>query len=619
MNRLIFSTILLFTIIGNIYGRVINFRLLAFANKVTVSYEGKTVEMIRVDNYSSVFGASAICPDDEFEYTYTVDGVPEGFVRTLEKNTLTTHNEFFGRKDTIMKLKGMGYPEDKPLWNRSIGKTALFDDSYIPTVIIDEGSRDFFITGNDTWTLGRFTLVLKDEIFTEENVPTKAQNRYQDKFQWRVKLVNKIHKRRVFKFRASTDDPTFFRQPLYGDMVAAIGNPVHNQVICRTYLSDGTPIGLYLMIEVTSSKSFIKSQFYGDAQTQKVNVPEDTGLGYILDCSTGADFKKGGPFSAFQYSVGEDNKKIEYLTNAMHELDVNDEEAVKKFSREWFDLDVFFRALAMEYLTGDWDSYWMQTTNFVMYDAPEESTSTTYKFYFIDQDFDLTFGIGLSDKVNLYGDAFPSQSYKTLVDREWKITEEDTVNREAIDMFLRGGYTTTMFENHLIDIVKHVFNPVAAGRRIEEYVRRYTDEVEWDYNIDRLHIASDPLRERYVWNMNDYYENLGDTQKVSVEWGLKQWITMRATAVASEFNFKWDEEPLDPIEKFKNVESVATDTTDTSTSTDTSSSVQPSSYKETTKKANSKSSKNGALSSVAINLTFLITMTISSVIISFFL
>jgi len=89
----------------------------------------------------------------------------------------------------------LGYPKDKPRWTRSIGKTEVFDESYIPTIIVDETSKDYFITGNDTWTLGRFTMILKDEIFTETNVPSKAQNRFEDKFQWRVRLQNSIHKR----------------------------------------------------------------------------------------------------------------------------------------------------------------------------------------------------------------------------------------------------------------------------------------------------------------------------------------------------------------------------------------------------------------------------------------
>jgi len=573
MNNLWLSVILTFTLIIGGFGRVVSFNLITFGKEVTVTFNGKTLPMILVNDYAPVYSLSGICPDEEFEYTYEVDGKSEGFTRKLAVGELTTHNEFFGRKKTLSPMKGMGYPADKPRWTRSIGKTDVFDDSYIPTIVIDEGSRSKFVEAPDAFTIGRFTMILKDEVFTEKEVEAKTQNRYHDKFQWRVKLENKIHKRKVFKFRANPDDPTFLRQALYGDMVAAAGNPVHNQVIVRVYLRDGTPIGLYLMIEVTSSKSFIKSQFYGNETTGKINVPE-TGLGFPLDCSTGADFIQGSDFSSFKYSEGENNKKIKYLTDAMHELDVNDEEEVRKFSKKWFDLDIFFKALAFEYLTGHWDSYWMYTSNFVMYDAPEESTKKTYKYYFIDQDFDQTFGIGLSKSVNHYGEDFPSQSYKTLVDRIWNIkgAESDGPNRAAIDIFLRGGVTTKMFEQHLIDIVKHIFNPVALGRRIDQYVSRYTDEIKWDYRSKRIHTAYISNRGNYTWTIQDFRENIDDTPKSSVEWGLKQWIKMRAKAVAKEFDFEWDSEPLDPIlPVVPTVNNTITNSTNTNNTNNTSS------------------------------------------------
>ncbi|KAL6621047.1 coth protein-domain-containing protein [Neocallimastix sp. 'constans'] len=548
MNCLLYSSFLLLLIIGPSFERVVEFKLLAFGNQVSVTFNGNTINMSPVDDYSRVYSASANCPDEEFQYSYNVDGVSEGFMRTLLKDQITTHNEFYGRKDTVSILKGLGYPDDKPKWTRSIGKTPVFDDSYIPTVIIDNGSREYFVTGNDTWTLGRFTIVLKDEIYTETNVPSKAQNRYEDKFQWRIKLENKIHKRKVFKFRSNPNDPVFYRQQLYGDVLHAIGNPVHNHIVVRTYLYDGTPLGLYLMIEVTSSNSFLKTQFYGTPGTEKVEVPP-TGLGIPLDCNMGSDFTLGGPFDTFKAQDGQSNERIRYLTEAMHSLNVNDENAVKEFNEKWFDLDIFLKAMAMEYLTGHWDSYWMYTTNFVMYDAPEESTQNTFKYYFLDQDFDLTFGISLSDKVNLWEDEFPFQSYKTLVERSWNVSESVKPNREAINIFLRGGITTTMFENHLIDIVKHVFNPVALGRRIDEYIHRYSPEIEWDYSIERLHIGSDPNKYRYVWTIADYYENLEETPKISTRWGLKQFIEMRAEAVANEFKFEWDSVPLDSKEE----------------------------------------------------------------------
>ncbi|ORX43450.1 hypothetical protein BCR32DRAFT_298677 [Anaeromyces robustus] len=548
MNCFLFISILLLSIIGQVFGRIVTFSLISFGNQVSVTFQGKTLEMKPIDDFSNVFAVSTNCPDEDIQYSYTVDGTTEGFQRVLKKGELQTYNEFFEREETIKPLIGMGYPDDKPQWTRSIGKTNLFDDSYIPTVIIDNESREFFVSGNDTWTLGRFTIILKDEVFSETNVPTKAQNRYQDKFQFRIKLENKIHKRRVFKFRSNPNDPVFIRQSLYADALSAVGNPVHNQIIVRVYLKDGTPIGLYLMIEVTSSKSFIKTQFYGDEATEKVNVPS-TGLGYPLDAGMGSDFIPGGNFVKFKADEGESNERVIRLADAMAAVDVNDEQSVQKFHKEWLDLDIFFKALALEYLTGHWDSYWMFQTNFVMYDAPEESTPNTYRFYFLDQDFDLTFGVSLPSAINTFGDDFPNQSYKTLVNRSWSISEYDGPTRAAIDKFLNGGITTTMFENHLIDIVKHVFNPVALGRRIDQYVERYSKEIEWDYQQPRLHIASDPEKTRYVWAINDYYENLDSTPKLTCRWGLKQYIEARAQAVANEFQFQWDTTPIEPKAK----------------------------------------------------------------------
>jgi hypothetical protein len=525
----------------------VNFSLIAFGNKASITFDGKTLQLQPVDSFSKVFSVSAICPDKEFEYTYDVDGASEGFSRKLPAGALTTHNEFFGRKETISPLKGLGYPEDKPQWTRSIGKTETFDDSYIPTVIVDSGSRQFFISGNDTWTLGRFTMVLRDSIYTETNVPTKAQNRYEDKFQWRIKLENKLNKRKVFKFRASPNDPTFIRQALYADVVRAIGNPVHNQIIVRVYLDDGTPIGLYIMIEVTASNSFIKTQFYGDEKTGKVNAPEE--IGVSADAGMGSDFVPDSPLTTFKCDEGKSPEKINSLSSAMEALDVTDADAVKKFSKEWFDLDVFLKFMAMEYLTAHWDSYWMFETNFVLYDDPTESSKDKYKFYFIDQDYDLTFGLNIPAKINTVGDAFPSQSYKDLVNANLQVSDRVKTYRVAIDKFLKQGVTVKMFEDHLVDIVKHVFNPVALGRRIDEYDRRYASEIEWDYGLKRLHIGGDPTKTRYVWTFQDYKDNLEATAKKSTDWGLRQWIQMRAEAVAAEFDFEWDSVPLEPVTK----------------------------------------------------------------------
>ncbi|KAL6588378.1 hypothetical protein U3516DRAFT_863819 [Neocallimastix sp. 'constans'] len=149
-------------------------------------------------------------------------------------------------------------------------------------------------------------------------------------------------------------DPMFIRQ---------VCRCIHNQIIVLVYLDDGTTIGLYIMIEVTATNSFIKTQFYGD----KVNAPEE--IGVSADAGMGSDLVLDSPLTTFKCDDA---------------LDVTDVDAVKKFSKEWFDLDVFLKFKGMEYLTAHWDSYWMFETNFVLYDDPTESSKDKYKFYFID-------------------------------------------------------------------------------------------------------------------------------------------------------------------------------------------------------------------------------------------
>ena len=70
MNCIFFSIVLLYAIIGQVYGRVVNFSLLTFGQTVTVTFGEKTLNMKPIDDYSHVHSISGICPDDIFEYAF---------------------------------------------------------------------------------------------------------------------------------------------------------------------------------------------------------------------------------------------------------------------------------------------------------------------------------------------------------------------------------------------------------------------------------------------------------------------------------------------------------------------------------------------------------------------
>jgi len=441
-----------------------------------------------------------------------------------------------------------GFPSNKK-WDRSIGKQELFDDTYIPTIVVDGGLNFFQTAPQGSTNVDRVTFFLKDNVHYFRNVPLACKNRNNDKFQVRFGLPpdnNKKNpfKRSILKLRASSEDPAFMRQLIYSDILHAIGNPTHESVTCRVY-TDGVGIGVYVLQEDVTTKSFARSAFYGNPKTGKISISTDD-LGSPLDCSTGADFQLDGNYNAFQPLEGKTNDNIAKLIEEMNRVNPADKSDLENFSKNWFDLDIFFKALAVEYLAGHWDSYWYYTTNFMMYDDPRESSSSNIKYYFVDQDFDLTWGCGLSDSINRFGKEFPSHSYKEDVNRKWSVGSNDGPDRYAVDKFLSDGTLTKgMFEAYLVSIVKHIFNPVAMRAKVDAYAERIRPELMWEYSIPKQ--FSSLNSKKYDFTIEDFDTGLEKGGRRHA-WGIMDWTQMRADAVAQEFGFEYDTYPITPAD-----------------------------------------------------------------------
>jgi len=381
----------------------------------------------------------------------------------------------------------------------------------------------------------------------------------------RVELPNGgIHHRDVLKFRPSSYDPVFFRQMLYGDIAHAIGNPAHESVAARVYLSDGTGIGLYVLQEDCTTESFIRTAFYGDPDTGSIKQYQK---GPIYDCSTGADFDVNDPnyLGDFQSSEGPTDMKIELkeMTNQIALLDIQNPEAIKNLDENWLELDTLFRALALEYLAGHWDSYWFMTTNFVVYHPTEEvegveNSYTKYKYYFIDQDFDQTWGSNM--KETLAAVTYPTKFYTEYINKPvefWKAVNADEGelekgNRVILNKLIGcdGGetcQTKTYFENHLKNIVQHIFNPVAIRRKAEGYRDRLSEEVFWDTNLNRLHVNP---ASQFHFTYDDFIRNI-DQPTGAFPYGIIDWTEKMANLVCEKFDMEYDSVPLTPEDAAK--------------------------------------------------------------------
>jgi len=514
--------------------RQVTFAVVAFGQKAEVNVGGTNHALSPPWPQDPYYNATIDVPDNVNKYTYVVDGKPEGFDRSLDAGSTRTMNDFYGRQITYQAMPQFrpAFNDAKGQWTRA-SKPEIFDRGYIPTVHFSGDSADtYMVSANDATVDVLF--IGPTQALKYSGVKASAKNTEFAKAQLKVDFPGEVfYGRSTIKLRNSETDPTLLREQIYIEMLRAIGAPSQETVKARVYYNK-KEYGLLELQDEAFNEGFISQLFYG-------NATKPATMGVPLDCSTGADFSPAGPYDAFQQknpARAETNQRVAALSKALAALDVSNQAAIAEFEKSWFDIESFFKAMAMEYLTGHWDSYWFFSTNFVVYDDPTESSQGTNKFYFIDQDFDQTFGTSFGPPYNTAGAQATAGSYKDLVNRQWKLDPLDAPNRSMVEKLLKPpSILAPRFEKILIGIVKSVFNPDILNSKLEALVKRYRPEVEWDRQVKRPHQGTNQ------WTIQDFDTGLKSAVG-PVQWGLTQWVTERATAVSKEFQFDWDKTPL---------------------------------------------------------------------------
>lgn len=179
------------------------------------------------------------------------------------------------------------------------------------------------------------------------------------------------------------------------------------------------------------------------------------------------------------------------------------------------DLDGFLRSMAIEYLTGAYDNYWMSGSNYFMYFNPKLGASG--KWQWIPTDFDGTFGNGYPTSTQ--------STYQTWVD----LTTND--HPLVSKLILNTPAINALFQTTLKELVQTVYKPEALFPRIMAYNQMLLVDYTWDVSINR----TGPGKVN-GYTVADFNDNLVNTTK-DMSYSVKGWISDMSNSVSTALNF----------------------------------------------------------------------------------
>ncbi|KAF9323444.1 hypothetical protein BG006_001439 [Podila minutissima] len=474
-----------------------------------VSINGKVTKLTTTTEAYPLWSANVPGVNGPLEYKYvqlsaagkTTD--EEEAKRKLPAGAIHTPNEFFGRSQSIHTLP----PLPQLYENKLEQNSPFFREGYVASIFVEGDAAN----ANDD-------IVINDVLFTLAG----ASAREYAKLAYRLKFPkeNRLLDLSTLKLRSEETDATMIREKLYFDMLNSIGVPAQQSAYVRLYYNN-KPIGLYVAVE-EMKKHWIKTVLHPDVKKVK------PGALWKMNscCGHEGNLEWLGP-TIKSYFIGDIYKNIlpganpkdnimKDLIDFMKVLKDYDPKKVADpiaFWEQRLDLDLFLKAMVMEYLTGSWDSYWVAGSNFQFYNDP-----ITGKWTWLPTDFDDTFGT-----------SFPGdlESYRAIP----KKNKDGFESPLAQKLIIETPQINARFEKYLKEIVTYLFKPAALTPRMEAYKKVIQEDVAWDRVLPRV---SKGKSEKFT--IGDLTTGLG--KGVKGHWGLGDWIRQRSDDVQEYLKFK---------------------------------------------------------------------------------
>ncbi|KAK3806003.1 MAG: coth protein-domain-containing protein [Linnemannia elongata] len=451
----------------------------------------------------------------------------EPFVRKLINATHTrTENEFFERQTTTWELPKLPYT----YLATYPSKTKAFKQKQIATIHITgsaaemtemntnpKGDKDYRVT---------FRFINADTIYTQNNITlqtagksSKEHSKQSFKFKFDTDYNQTFFSRPNIKLRSMVQDPTMIREKLYIDVLNSVGIPTQQGAWVRLFVNN-KPYGLYLMVD-DIKKSFPQ------ADCPMLVIPL---LPRGPVCRSGLQRPPtSADYCPFCYTV--QNEGLSPITEPLQELiafmkDLQDfnpttnPDPIGYWNNTRLDLDGFLRSMALEYLMGGFDMYWMSGSNYFMYRNPSFGPAGNGgKWQWIPTDMDGTFGSGYPTST------LPSYKNNT----NFAVRGQRPLVQKLI---LENPQINAKFEEILKEIVSTVFKPEAMNPRAQAYHRMLSADAKWDTSL----IRQSPGLINNNFTFEDFNNNLNQVTK-NMQSGVLPWIASASALVAKDLGF----------------------------------------------------------------------------------
>ncbi|KAL7314688.1 hypothetical protein PS15m_006231 [Mucor circinelloides] len=515
---------------------------------VAVIVGGQAYPLTRSTDYPNIF--KGVAPAGE-QYQYSITGgagdVVETNLRAQPAGITATGNEFFNRTQTIYNVPALPQAYN-PIYHPLQSNMNRSDE--IATIILEANATGFAeILGNplgdhNYTQVTRMTYIANKEVFSFTNAGIKNSGQSTKEFakqSYKVKLneftttgpKELIYGRTTIKLRAHETDPTFVREKLMLDCLAASGGATLQGNFVRLFVNN-KPMGLYLMID-DSTTNFINIALRGGNQKFQYTGPTYKGnalnpsfegnLVYKDDLQESYNdtiykLEDEGNMKKTMNKTNEKTPLIEFIKelNAINPTQMVDE-ASKGPLEKLLNPHNLLIHMALNFLSGSWDGFWHQASNYYL---TKETSSGQWTF--ISYDFDETFGLGA-----------PRYMSTTPYDN---FTRPDS-QRPLIDVVLKSPYYKAEFEKVVQTLVKRFFKASTINPRLEAWKAMLKEDVEYDLSLPAESVGIKPQ-----WTLWNFENNLNATDGESM--GVAEWVNARSVAVQQQLNFN-DVDDLPPL------------------------------------------------------------------------